>query len=152
MYKKKYLIITLISLPILFFLNSCATWQRLPGIETADAQVYIKRCGVCHAVPHPSSLNYNQWKDKIVVMRNKQMPVITVQEKESVLSYIKNQSRKNLKTYELRCGQCHDTPEVKELILEAWDELIVVLDGDMPVFSKEERVSVTRYLQLFAKK
>jgi hypothetical protein len=41
---------------------------------------------------------------------------------------------------------------VKELILETWDELIVVLDGDMPVFSKEERVSVTRYLQSFAKK
>jgi len=54
MYKKKYLIITLISLPILFFLNSCATWQRLPGVETADAQVYIKRCGVCllfHILP-----------------------------------------------------------------------------------------------------
>ena len=80
------------------------------------------------------------------------MPVITAQEKESVLSYLKNQSKKDLKAYELRCGQCHDTPEVKELILEAWDELIVVLDGDMPVFSKEERVSVTRYLQSFAKK
>ena len=80
------------------------------------------------------------------------MPVITVQEKESVLSYLKNQSKKDLKTYELRCGQCYDTPEVKELILETWDELIVVLDGDMPVFSKEERESVTRYLQSFAKK
>ena len=57
-----------------------------------------------------------------------------------------------MKAYELRCGQCHDTPEVKELILETWDELIVVLDGDMPVFSKEERESVTRYLQSFAKK
>jgi len=152
MYEKKYLIITLLSLPTLFFLNSCATWQRLPGIKTTDAQVYIKRCGVCHAVPHPSRLNYNQWKDKIVVMENKQMPVITAQEKDSVLSYIKNQSKKDFKTYELRCGQCHDMPEVKKLILEAWDELIVVLNGDMPVFSKEERVSVTRYLQSFAKK
>jgi len=152
MYRMKYLVITLISLPILFILNSCSTWQRLPRVETADAQIYIKRCGACHAVPHPSKLNYHQWRDKIVVMENKQMPVITAQEKESVLSYIKNQSKKNLKTYELRCGQCHDTPEVKELIPEAWNELIVVLDGDMPVFSKEERVSVIRYLQSFAKK
>ena len=153
MYKKKYQIFTLVMLPMLaLLLNSCATWQRLPKEETADAQVYIKRCGVCHAVPHPSRINYNQWKGKIVVIKDKQMPVITAQEKESVLSYMKNRSEKDLKTYRLRCGQCHEIPEVEKLIPDAWEDLIVVLDGDMPVFSEEERSSVVRYLQTFAKK
>jgi bifunctional N-acetylglucosamine-1-phosphate-uridyltransferase/glucosamine-1-phosphate-acetyltransferase GlmU-like protein len=85
-------------------------------------------------------------------MKDKQMPVITDQEKKSVLSYIKNHSKKDLKTYKLRCGQCHDVPEIEKLIPDAWKDLIVVLDGDMPVFSEEEKASVIRYLQTFAKR
>lgn len=153
MYRKKYQVFILIILPLLVFLFSgCASWQRLPKEETADAQVYIKRCSTCHAVPHPFRINYHQWKDKIVAMRNKQMPVITAQEKKSVLSYIKNRSNKDLKTYKLRCGQCHETPDVEKLIPDAWKNLIVVLDGDMPVFSEQERSAVVRYLQKFAKR
>jgi len=150
---KKYQIFTLIMLPLTaLFINSCTSWQRLPGIETKDVSVYAERCGVCHAVPHPSRLDYNQWKDKIVVMKGKQMPVITAQEKEIVLSHIRNPSKKGSKTYNLRCGQCHDLPEAEKLNSEEWKELIVVLDGDMPVFSEDERLSVTRYMQTFAKK
>ena len=153
MYRTKYQILALLVLPIVALcISSCATWQRLPGTETADAGIYIKRCSVCHAVPHPSRLKYQHWKDKIVAMEGGQMPVITVQEKESVLSYIKNQSKKDLKIYELRCGQCHKLPEVESLIPDKWEDLIVVLDGDMPVFSEQERMSVARYLQAFAKK
>ena len=153
MYRKKHRVFILIILPLLvLFFNGCASWQRLPKEETADAQVYIKRCSTCHAIPHPSRINYHQWKDKIVVMKGNQMPVITGQEKESVLSYIKTQSKKDLKTYKLRCGQCHEIPKVAKLIPEAWEDLIVVLDGDMPVFSEEEKSSVIRYLQAFAKR
>ena len=153
MYRIKYQIFALLVLPIVALcINSCTTWQRLPDIETADASIYIERCGVCHAVPHPSRLKYQHWKDKIVAMEGNQMPVITVQEKESVLSYIKSQTKKDLKTYKLRCGQCHKEPEVESLIPDKWEDLIVVLDGDMPVFSEQERLSVVRYLQAFAKK
>jgi peroxiredoxin len=153
MYTIKYQIFALLVLPIVaLFVSSCTTWQRLPDIETADASIYIKRCGVCHAVPHPSRLKYHHWKDKIVAMESDQMPVITAQEKESVLSYIKGQSKKDLKTYKLRCGKCHEEPEVESLIPEKWEDLIVVLDGNMPVFSEQERLSVVRYLQAFAKK
>ena len=134
------------------FFNGCATLQRLPKEESADAQVYIKRCGACHAIPHPARLNFKQWKDKIVVMKDKQMPVITVQEKNKVLSYINDQSKKGLKTFNLRCGRCHIIPDAEDLKSGKWEDLIVVLDGDMPVFSEEERLSVVRYLRDFAKK
>ncbi|MHC4267773.1 MAG: c-type cytochrome [Planctomycetota bacterium] len=153
MLKAKYFLFTLLILSAVgLFFNGCAILQRLPEEKSADAQVYIKRCGVCHAIPHPARLNFNQWKDKIVVLKEKQMPVIKEQEKEKVLSYIKNQSRKGLKIYNLRCGKCHIVPDVEGLKKEEWEDLIVVLDGDMPVFSEEERSSVVRYLQDFAKK
>ncbi len=153
MYIKKYQIFSLLILPVLaLFFNGCVTLQRLPEEESADAQVYIKRCSACHAIPHPARLNFHHWKDKITVMKNMQMPVITTKEKESVLSYINNQSKKGLKTFNLRCEQCHDTPEVEELDPETWENLVVVLDGNMPVFSETERTSIIRYLQSFAKK
>jgi len=85
-------------------------------------------------------------------MEGKQMPVITAKEKESVLSYIKVQSKKDVKTFNLRCGRCHVPPEAEELEAEEWEYLIIVLDGNMPVFSEAERSSIVRYLQTFAKK
>ncbi len=152
MYKRKYQIFALMILPVLaLFFNGCTTLQRLPEEKSADAQVYIKRCSACHAIPHPSRLNFHHWKNRIAVMKSMQMPVITTKEKESVLSYIKTQSKKDLKTFNLRCGQCHITPEAEELGAEEWEDLIVVLDGNMPVFSESERSSIVRYLQTFAK-
>ena len=153
MYRRKYHIFALLALPIIaLFFSGCATLQRLPEERSADAQVYIKRCSACHAIPHPSRLNFNHWKNKIVVMKNKRMPVITVKEKEAVLSYIETQSSKGSKTFNLRCGQCHIPPEVKELKSDEWENLIVVLDGNMPVFSEAEKSSIIRYLQSYAKK
>lgn len=153
MYRRKYQILALLTLPVLaLFFNGCVTLQRLPEEKSADAQVYIKRCSACHAIPHPSRINFHHWKDKIVVMKNMQMPVITAKEKESVLSYIKTQSKKGLKIFNLRCGQCHIPPEAEELKSRKWEDLIVVLDGNMPVFSEDERSSIVRYLQTFAKK
>ncbi len=153
MHKAKCFLFTLLILSAVgVFINGCVTLQRLPEEESADAQVYIKRCGACHAIPHPARLNFNQWKDKIVVMEDNQMPVITVQDKENVLSYINNQSKKGLKTYNLRCGRCHIVPDAEALESGKWEDLIVALDGDMPVFSEKERSSVVRYLQDFAKK
>ncbi len=153
MIKTKFLVLTLLILSaVAFFINGCATLQTLPKEESADAQVYIKRCRACHAVPHPARLNYDMWKDKIVVMKGKQMPVITMQEKEDVISYIKGQSKKGLRTYNLRCGKCHVAPNDESLKYEKWEDIIVVLGGDMPVFSEEERTSIVRYLRDFAKK
>jgi cytochrome c2 len=153
MYRRKYQIFALLILPVLaLILNGCITMQRLPEEKSADAQVYIKRCSVCHAIPHPSRINFHHWKDKITVMNNKQMPVITAKEKSDVLSYINTKSKKGLKTFNLRCGQCHIPPDIEKLKSEKWEDLIVVLNGSMPVFSEEERTSVVRYLQTFAKK
>ncbi len=153
MYRRKYQIFALLILPVLaMFFNGCVTLQRLPEERSADAQVYIKRCSACHPIPHPSSLDFHHWKDKITVMKSRQMPVITAKEKNDVLSYINIQSKKGLKTFNLRCGQCHIPPEAEELESEKWEDLIVVLDGNMPVFSEAERSSIVRYLQAFAKK
>lgn len=80
------------------------------------------------------------------------MPVIKAKEKESVLSYIKTQSKESFKIFTLRCGKCHIPPELEKLKVEEWEDLIVVLDGKMPVFSEEERSSIIRYLRAFAKK
>ena len=95
MYRRRYQIFTLLILSVLaLFFNGCVTLQKLPEERSADAQVYIKRCSTCHTIPHPSRLNFHHWKDKIAVMKNKQMPVIKAKEKESVLSYIKTQSKR----------------------------------------------------------
>ncbi len=153
MYRRKYQIFALLILPVLALIfNGCVAMQRLPEDKSADAQVYIKRCSACHAIPHPSRINFHHWKDKIVVMKNKQMPVVTDKEKSDVLSYINSQSKKGVKIFNLRCGQCHLPPNSEKLGPEKWEDLIVVLDGNMPVFSEEERTSVVRYLQTFAKK
>jgi cytochrome c2 len=152
MYRRKYQIFALLILPaLILFFNGCATLQRLPEEKSADAQVYIRKCSACHAIPHPSRLNFHHWKDKIVVMKKMQMPVITAKEKESVLSHIKTQSKKEVKTFNLRCGKCHIPPDAEELEAEEWEDLIVVLDGNMPVFSEAERSSIIKYLQTFAK-
>ncbi len=153
MYNGKYFIFSLLILSAVgLFFSGCAILQRLPEEKSADAQVYIKRCGACHAIPHPARLNFNHWKDKIVVMNDEQMPVIKEEEKKKVLSYINDQSKKGLKIYNLRCGRCHIVPAAEELKSGKWEGLIVVLDGDMPVFSEEEKSSVVRYLQNFARK
>jgi hypothetical protein len=153
MYRRKYQVFALLILPALaLFFNGCVTMQKLPEERSADAQVYIKRCSACHTIPHPSRLNFHHWKDKIVVMEGYQMPVIKSKEKEAVLSYIKTQSKKDFKIFKLRCGKCHTPPEMEELESKKWEDLIVVLDGKMPVFSEEERSSIIRYLQAFAKK
>jgi cytochrome c2 len=153
MYRRRYQIFTLLILSVLaLFFNGCVTLQKLPEEKSADAQVYIKRCSTCHTIPHPSRLKFHHWKDKIVVMKDKQMPVIKHKEKESILSYIKTQSKKGSKMFQLRCGKCHIPPDAKELESGKWEDLIVVLDGNMPVFSEAERSSVVRYLQSFAKK
>ncbi|MDR4506328.1 MAG: redoxin domain-containing protein [Candidatus Scalindua sp.] len=133
-------------------LCSCKTIQKLPGSKTTDGYTYITRCSTCHAVPHPSRLKYQHWKDKIVVMKKNEMPVITAKERKSVLSYIKNRSGKGRKTYQLRCGSCHSVPAVERLRPDEWENQIAVLDGNMPVFSEEERLAVVRYLDTYAKK
>ncbi|MCP5006205.1 MAG: redoxin domain-containing protein [Planctomycetes bacterium] len=141
----------LLSLIVLVFCG-CKTIQKLPGSKTTGGHTYIKRCSTCHAVPHPSRLKYRHWKDKIVVMKKGEMPVITAQEKAAVLSYMKNHSGKGKKTYLLRCGNCHIAPDVEMLRSEEWENRIAVLDGNMPVFSEEERLQVVGYLDTYAKK
>ncbi|MDR4499350.1 MAG: redoxin domain-containing protein [Candidatus Scalindua sp.] len=149
--KLQRLTIVLCSFGVLLFCG-CKTIQKLPVTHTTDAHTYVKRCSTCHAVPHPSRLKYEHWKDKITVMSGKQMPVITELEKISVLSYINNHSGKGKKLYKLRCGSCHTEPDVERLRPDEWKNQLVVLDGNMPVFSEEERLAVVRYLETYAKR
>ena len=54
MYRRKYQILALLTLPVLaLFFNGCVTLQRLPEEKSADAQVYIKRlqCLSCYPAP-----------------------------------------------------------------------------------------------------
>ncbi|GJQ57796.1 MAG: hypothetical protein D8M57_03490 [Candidatus Scalindua sp. AMX11] len=148
----KTLAFLLLSVGIALFCG-CKTIQKLPGSKTSDGNTYVKRCSTCHAVPHPLRLKYQHWKDKIVAMESKQMPVVTEKERDAVLSYLKNpSSKKGSKTYRLRCGNCHIAPDVNKLRPEEWEDRIVVLDGNMPVFSEEERLAIVRYLDAYAKK
>ncbi|GAX62700.1 nitrate/TMAO reductases, membrane-bound tetraheme cytochrome c subunit [Candidatus Scalindua japonica] len=153
MYRKNYHILALlIPLTLALFFGGCVTVQRLPEEQSEDAQVYIERCSSCHTIPHPSRLNFNHWKDKIAVMEGSQMPVIKTEEKEAILSYMRTESKKGFKIFKLRCGKCHLPPKQDEMEAEDWEQLIVVLDGKMPVFSEKERSSIIRYLQAYAKK
>ena len=129
----------------------CAMLSGLPNPGSTEARVYQQRCSTCHAIPHPGRIDYGEWADRIVVMNNLEMPVITEEERQIVLEYLFAYQQGKIKlpepkTYSLRCGACHVPPDPLKLNLEEWREKIRVLNGAMPVFSAPEKEAVLTYL------
>ncbi len=91
--KKIFSVISLI-----IFAYGCAGLPTpLPEPESRSAIVYREKCGACHSVPHPRRNTYPQWENLVKLMEknmaHRGMAVLTVEEKETILSYLKNHAR-----------------------------------------------------------
>ncbi len=69
----------------------------IPDSESPEARVYQARCGVCHSLPHPKRLTFEQWENMLSVMEKriaeKNMKPLTPEEKEKILAYLKRYGR-----------------------------------------------------------
>ncbi|VAX09939.1 hypothetical protein MNBD_GAMMA26-1477 [hydrothermal vent metagenome] len=69
----------------------------IPDPSSTAAQLYIGKCSACHALPHPKRNNYREWQHLLVLMQQRMaergMPALTVEEKETLLGYLKRHAR-----------------------------------------------------------
>ena len=87
---------------ILFCLlmSACSTRTRhdfLPGVNTAEARLYIQKCNLCHAPAHPARHTIKEWRS-IIVMMEKRMdergyPQLGAQTKQVILRYLQRHAR-----------------------------------------------------------
>lgn len=78
--------------------TGCATGPTpIPEPQSAAAQLYIAKCGACHALPHPKRNNYQEWQHLLTLMqqrmRERGMPVLTEEEQEILSGYLQRHAR-----------------------------------------------------------
>jgi hypothetical protein len=65
----------------------------LPDAASPDAQLYVSRCGNCHAPYNPHEMTSAMWDTQVTMMEVKiqaaGMPALTSDERESILEYLK---------------------------------------------------------------
>jgi hypothetical protein len=65
----------------------------LPDATSPSAQLYVNRCGQCHAPYNPHELTAAMWDTQVTMMEAKiqaaGMPALTADERESILEYLK---------------------------------------------------------------
>lgn len=69
----------------------------IPDASTAEAEVYAKRCGACHSVPHPKRHSMNRWGPIVALMERRmaeqQMPALSDYSRSAILGYLKQHAR-----------------------------------------------------------
>jgi hypothetical protein len=79
-------------LAVMLALSGCA--KSLPDRDTADAQLYLTRCGSCHQPYAPQSLTPAMWEIQVAAMQDKIIaagqPPLTSTEKAEILDYLKH--------------------------------------------------------------
>ena len=70
---------------------------RIPDAESPAARLYVRRCGPCHAVPHPARLAYPGWVQLLPLMERRMaergMAPISGVERKEILAYLKAHAR-----------------------------------------------------------
>jgi mono/diheme cytochrome c family protein len=65
----------------------------LPDSKSAGAQLYVNRCGNCHAPYNPHELTASMWDTQVTMMEVKiqqaGMPPLTSDERDAILEYLK---------------------------------------------------------------
>ncbi|MGA7871759.1 MAG: hypothetical protein WCA22_12775 [Candidatus Binatus sp.] len=65
----------------------------LPDATSPGAQLYVRRCGKCHAPYNPHEMTAAMWETQVMMMEVKMqaaaMPPLTSDERESILQYLK---------------------------------------------------------------
>jgi len=66
----------------------------LPDASSPGAQLYVERCGNCHAPYNPHEMTASMWDTQVTMMEVKiqaaGMPPLTSDERESILEYLKH--------------------------------------------------------------
>jgi len=65
----------------------------LPDSGSAEAQLYVNRCGNCHAPYNPHEMTASMWDTQVTMMEVKihqaGMPPLTSDERDAILEYLK---------------------------------------------------------------
>jgi len=81
-----------LALASLFVLAGCK--PSLPDSTSPDAQVYMHRCGNCHAPYNPHEMTAAMWETQLPLMevkiQNAGMPPLTPDERNAILEYLKS--------------------------------------------------------------
>lgn len=81
---------------LLLLVASAACSPELPEPESAAARLYAERCNGCHRVFTPGSLTLAMWEMQVERMQGEMvrrgMPPLTVDEKQTILSYLRRHS------------------------------------------------------------
>ena len=82
---------TLFAIALLLTLSGCAK-NALPGQTSADAQVYVARCGQCHAPYNPHTMTADMWRAQVPMMEDKMrqagLPPLSDNERAHILDYL----------------------------------------------------------------
>jgi len=65
--------------------------------QTLRTQVFLSRCSICHAPPHPKRHSYAEWELLLPVMEQRMeergVGELSDQDRVAILSYLKSNSR-----------------------------------------------------------
>jgi mono/diheme cytochrome c family protein len=77
---------------IAVFTSGCKP-ASLPDATSAGAQLYVSRCGNCHAPYNPHEMTAAMWSTQVTMMEIKiqaaGQPALTSEERDSILEYLK---------------------------------------------------------------
>jgi mono/diheme cytochrome c family protein len=84
---------TILTLALLAILTAGCKPTGLPDASSPGAQVYVNKCGNCHAPYNPHELTASMWETQVTMMEVKMqaagMPPLTSDERASILEYLK---------------------------------------------------------------
>jgi mono/diheme cytochrome c family protein len=66
----------------------------LPDAASPGAQLYVSRCGNCHAPYNPHEMTASMWDTQVTMMEGKiqqaGLPALTSDERQTILEYLKS--------------------------------------------------------------
>ena len=81
----------------LLLLAGCASTTPLPEAASPEARLYARRCGACHAVPHPRRLDFAGWRATLELMERRMaergLPTLSPEERRALLAYLRRHAR-----------------------------------------------------------
>ena len=82
---------TLVAIAVLVTLSGCAR-KALPDQTSPDAQLYVARCGQCHAPYNPHMMTADMWRAQVPMMEDKMRQAgvapLSDTDREQILDYL----------------------------------------------------------------
>lgn len=82
---------THVAFALLIALSGCAR-KALPDQTSPDAQLYVARCGRCHAAYNPHTMTADMWRTQVPLMEDKMrqagLPPLSHGDREQILDYL----------------------------------------------------------------